>query len=121
MKHCPRCERDLPDSEFGICRARKDGINLYCRICCRQKVNAGREKRRAYLAVRKPCVPAFRRVKATPRDKVKLAYARGVTDRAAIRKMTGLHWDVLVDIIADLNDMGVIRWNRYTRRFELAA
>ena len=26
LKRCPRCEESLPLSEFGICRARKDGL-----------------------------------------------------------------------------------------------
>ena len=38
LKRCPRCEESLPLSEFGVCRARKDGLNLYCKRCIRQKI-----------------------------------------------------------------------------------
>ena len=38
LKRCPRCEESLPISEFGVCRARKDGLNLYCKGCIRQKI-----------------------------------------------------------------------------------
>ena len=32
-KECPLCSQELPLSEYGICRARKDGRNLYCKSC----------------------------------------------------------------------------------------
>lgn len=41
---CPRCKRVLPVDAFGICRARKDGRNLYCKTCVREKI---KEFRRA--------------------------------------------------------------------------
>ena len=31
MKHCSRCGRDLPLSEFGPNKAKKDGLQQYCR------------------------------------------------------------------------------------------
>src|SRR5690349_3778163 len=42
LKHCPICIKDLPVWEFGICRARKDGKNLYCKECIRRKVKQSR-------------------------------------------------------------------------------
>lgn len=41
-KHCPRCNETKLLTEFGICRARKDGMNLYCKLCAREKVYEGR-------------------------------------------------------------------------------
>jgi hypothetical protein len=41
-KQCPRCERNLTTSDFGVCRARKDGLNLYCKRCIREKTTAQR-------------------------------------------------------------------------------
>lgn len=32
-KHCARCGRDLPRSEFPQNRARKDGLSTYCKAC----------------------------------------------------------------------------------------
>lgn len=41
---------ELPLSEFGICRARKDGLNLYCKACNTQKSYDCREVRRQLRA-----------------------------------------------------------------------
>src|SRR5919106_4985058 len=53
VKHCPICSKDLPISEFGICRARKDGRNLYCKSCIRQKVTQSRRALKEYKSARK--------------------------------------------------------------------
>jgi hypothetical protein len=51
-KHCPICSQLLPLTEFGICRARKDGRNLYCRGCIRKKVTESRRAFKAYKSIR---------------------------------------------------------------------
>src|SRR5882762_1259192 len=51
-KHCPICAQVLPLSDFGVCRARKDGHNLYCRSCIRKKVTESRRALRAYKSIR---------------------------------------------------------------------
>src|SRR3989440_10435419 len=51
-KRCPRCEESLPLSEFGVCRARKDGLNLYCKRCIRQKISLSRQALREYKKAR---------------------------------------------------------------------
>ena len=53
VKHCPICSKELPISEFGICRARKDGRNLYCKSCIRQKVTQSRRALKEYKTARK--------------------------------------------------------------------
>src|ERR1041385_496397 len=53
VKHCPICSKELPISEFGICRARKDGRNLYCKSCIRQKVTQSRRALKEYKSARK--------------------------------------------------------------------
>jgi hypothetical protein len=53
VKHCPICTNDLPISEFGICRARKDGRNLYCKSCIRHKVTQSRRALKEYKTARK--------------------------------------------------------------------
>ena len=53
QKHCPICSQDLPISEFGICRARKDGRNLYCKSCIRTKVTQSRRALKEYKSARK--------------------------------------------------------------------
>jgi hypothetical protein len=54
-KDCPICSQKLPLSEFGICRARKDGRNLYCKSCIRKKVTDSRHALREYKSARKRC------------------------------------------------------------------
>jgi hypothetical protein len=39
-------------SEFGVCRARKDGLNLYCKGCIRQKIAQSRQALREYKNAR---------------------------------------------------------------------
>lgn len=56
LKRCPRCEGSYPLSEFGICRARKDGLNLYCKPCIRQKINAGRQDLREMRDARRTAI-----------------------------------------------------------------
>ena len=53
IKHCPICANELPVSEFGICRARKDGRNLYCKSCIRNKVTQSRRALKEYKSARK--------------------------------------------------------------------
>src|SRR5687767_15406548 len=52
-KECPLCNQALSLSEFGICRARKDGRNLYCKSCIRKKVTDSRQALREYKSARK--------------------------------------------------------------------
>ncbi|MDQ3665724.1 MAG: hypothetical protein M3410_03830 [Acidobacteriota bacterium] len=52
MKDCPLCNQALSLSEFGICRARKDGRNLYCKTCIRKKVTDSRHALREYKSAR---------------------------------------------------------------------
>src|SRR5215510_16294349 len=52
-KHCPICAQELPLNEFGVCRARKDGRNLYCKSCIRTKVTESRRALKEYKSARK--------------------------------------------------------------------
>jgi hypothetical protein len=45
---CPICGLDDTQTEFGICRARNSGKNLYCKTCIRAKSNNAREALRSY-------------------------------------------------------------------------
>jgi hypothetical protein len=52
-KNCPICCQQLPLSEFGVCRARHDGRNLYCKSCIRKKVTDSRRALKEYRSARK--------------------------------------------------------------------
>jgi hypothetical protein len=47
-KICPLCDECVPIVMFGVCRARKDGRNLYCKSCIRQKVSEFRQRHKDY-------------------------------------------------------------------------
>src|SRR5690348_17571726 len=105
VKHCPICSTELPISEFGICRARKDGRNLYCKSCIREKVTQSRRALKAYREARKKYrlqieaailleetgVPEFAGfVKLAPVDRVRLAIQRGARTQRDIAYETKL-------------------------------
>lgn len=52
LKKCPRCDESLPLSDFGVCRARKDGLNLYCKQCIRKRIAQSRQTMREYKNAR---------------------------------------------------------------------
>jgi hypothetical protein len=52
-KQCPICTQELQLTEFGVCRARKDGRNLYCKSCIRKKVTESRRALKEYKTARK--------------------------------------------------------------------
>jgi hypothetical protein len=33
MKHCSRCDKDKPTSDFGSNKAKKDGLQTFCKEC----------------------------------------------------------------------------------------
>jgi len=115
LKHCPICNQDLPVSEFGLCRARKDGRNLYCKSCIREKVTQSRRALRGYKAARKkyraqleaqilteeePFIVPF--TKLTPAERVKLSIERGSRTQREIAQETKLGKDVIGDSLATL-------------------
>lgn len=136
-KHCPICSQVLPLSEFGICRARKDGHNLYCRTCIRKKVTASRQALKEYKSIRdqyppgKPCdseglpesdhsdnelspaqhcygrMPLHR---LTPAERVREAIRKGARTQKEIAQRTRLGKDEIGDALANL-----LLWTREIR------
>lgn len=116
LKHCPICEKDKPVSEFGICRARADGHNLYCKSCIRQKVTAQRRALKEYKALRKKHQVELeaavlageaeflksKPVRLSPVDRVRLAIERGSRTQDEIRIETKLGKDEIGDALAVL-------------------
>ncbi len=130
-KNCPICSQDLPLEEFGICRARKDGRNLYCKSCIRQKVTESRRALKQYKSVRKrvssdvadsgetitddrPLTATTynsRMVgKLTPADRVRDAIRKGARTQKEIAQETKLGKDEIGEALANL-----LLWTREVR------
>jgi hypothetical protein len=132
LKRCPRCEGSLPLSEFGVCRARKDGLNLYCKRCIRQKIAQSRQALREYKNARikhgSTVVPEASRVaidaksgfsprriarmlrKLSPADRVREAIRCGAETQTEIGQVTRLPKDEVCDALANL-----LLWTREIR------
>jgi hypothetical protein len=90
VKHCPICSNDLPISEFGICRARKDGRNLYCKSCIRTDSSTATQ------------YPAKAMSKLSPVERVRDAIRRGSRTQREIAQETKLGKDEIGDALANL-------------------
>lgn len=131
LKKCPRCEESLPLSEFGVCRARKDGLNLYCKRCIRQKIALSRQALREYkkarvkhgssatersrLNIDTKSVFSSRRIarmlrKLSPADRVREAIRCGAETQTEIAQITKLPKDEVCDALASL-----LLWTREIR------
>ncbi|HEX9629852.1 MAG TPA: hypothetical protein VF961_07525 [Pyrinomonadaceae bacterium] len=132
LKRCPRCEESLPLLEFGVCRARKDGLNLYCKRCIRQKIAQSRQALREYKNARikhgATVVPERSRVsidakagfsprriarmlrKLSPADRVREAIRCGAETQTEIAQVTRLPKDEVCDALANL-----LLWTREIR------
>ena len=120
-KHCPICSQQLPLSEFGVCRARKDGRNLYCKSCIRKKVTESRRALKEYRSARKrhvsqpisetsgregdsPSSVSYTRLlsKLSPVERVREAIRKGARTQKEIAQETRLGKDEIGDAIANL-------------------
>src|SRR5215217_7707803 len=122
VKNCPICTKELPISEFGICRARKDGCNLYCKSCIRQKVTQSRRALKEYKTARKRYISqqvdiaellssdssgnghyhAKAMSKLSPLERVRDAIRRGSRTQREIAQETKLGKDEIGDALANL-------------------
>ena len=117
-KNCPICTLDLPLAEFGVCRARKDGRNLYCKSCIRKKVTESRRALKEYRSARKRYVSQpigdgtelsangadYPRTlsKLSPLERVRESIRKGAHTQGEIAKATGLGKDQIGDALATL-------------------
>jgi len=129
-KTCPICCEELRLSEFGICRARHDGRNLYCKSCIRKKVTDSRRALKEYRSARKRCntqpvsdpagspliegdaSPNYPRMlsKLSPVDRVREAIRKGARTQREIAQETRLGKDEIGDALANL-----LLWTREIR------
>ncbi|HSS20695.1 MAG TPA: hypothetical protein VLL54_11520 [Pyrinomonadaceae bacterium] len=130
QKYCPICAQDLAVSEFGVCRARKDGRNLYCKSCIRKKVTDSRRALKEYRSARKryssqpladnswgaqadgTSTASYSRLlsKLSPGERVKEAIKKGARTQKEIRKAAGLDDD---DVGVELANL--LLWTREIR------
>src|ERR1700694_1381508 len=132
LKRRPRFEESLPVSEFGLCRARKDGLNLYCKRCIRQKIALSRQALREYKSARSKhgATPASSRPRLTieakrgfsprriarmlrklsPADRVREAIRCGARTQKELAQTTKLPKDEVCDALANL-----LLWTREIR------
>jgi hypothetical protein len=116
-KNCPICSQELPLAEFGVCRARKDGRNLYCKSCIRKKVTESRRALKEYRSARKRYVSQppgecggtsdggnYPRMlsKLSPVERVREAIRKGARTQKEIAQETRLGKDEIGDAIANL-------------------
>ena len=123
-KNCPICSLQLPLAEFGVCRARKDGRNLYCKSCIRKKVTESRRALKEYRSARKryvsqplsqepgsfppdgesPASANYPRIlsKMSPVERVKEAIRKGARTQREIAQETRLGKDEIGDALANL-------------------
>lgn len=132
-KECPLCNQALSLSEFGICRARKDGRNLYCKSCIRKKVTDSRQALREYKSARKRYVslqsvessdvsivdseshPGAQHIgrvlsKLSPIERVREAIRKNARTQKEIAQETKLGKDEIGDALANL-----LLWSREIR------
>jgi len=125
LKKCPRCNESLPLLEFGVCRARKDGLNLYCKQCIRKRIAQSRQAMREYKSARNQHgvnLLAKRRAsensnqpaefssgyvarmlkKLTPAERVREAIRGGARTQKQIAHETKLAKDEIGDALANL-------------------
>jgi len=131
-KQCPICTQELQLTEFGVCRARKDGRNLYCKSCIRKKVTESRRALKEYKTARKRYIsqqieesglynsegeivrtsgPYTRLAgKLSPVDRVRDAIRRGARTQKEIAQDTKMGKDEIGDALANL-----LLWTREIR------
>jgi hypothetical protein len=134
-KHCPICSQVLPLTEFGVCRSRKDGHNLYCRGCIRKKVTDSRRAIKAYKSIREQSSKIIdsetprdddesnnelppgqhhyvtRQLnRMTPAERVREAIRKGAKTQKEIAQATRLGKDEIGDALANL-----LLWTREIR------
>jgi hypothetical protein len=122
---CPICVKKLRIGEFGVCRARKDGRNLYCKSCIRKKVTDSRRALKEYRSARKRYVshvseqsgntlagdaspsalsPNYGRLlsRLSPVERVREAIRKGARTQREIAQETRLGKDEIGDALANL-------------------
>lgn len=128
-KTCPICREELRLLDFGVCRARNDGRNLYCKSCIRKKVTASRRALKEYRSARKRAVSQpiseqtglplpegdsanYPRMlsKLSPVDRVREAIRKGARTQREIAQETRLGKDEIGDALANL-----LLWTREIR------
>jgi hypothetical protein len=112
-KYCPKCKEKKSIDDFGIVRARRDGRNLYCKLCVRERIRAMRANLQTLpeQIKQKPKNPIHARILGnTPRERVLRAIKLGACTQKEIAQLTKLPRDKICDQLAQL-----LLWSREIR------
>jgi hypothetical protein len=130
-KTCPICREELRLLDFGVCRARKDGRNLYCKSCIRKKVTESRRALKEYRSRKRYASQPgsehagvllldgdsasstnYPRIlsKLSPIERVREAIKKGARTQKEIAQETRLGKDEIGDALANL-----LLWTREIR------
>lgn len=115
-RYCPHCDDYLPITEFGICRARPDGLNRYCRKSVNIKIGLQRQALKEYKAAHPSLVKPAKQIdinfsprriarmlrKLSPADRVREAIRCGAREQKEIAQVTRLPKDEVCESIAQL-------------------
>lgn len=114
MKYCSHCRKNLPVSEFGIDRHKPDGLNVLCKKSIK---TTGALRRQAKRAKRKPMILA-----RSWKQRIKEAVRRSDGTRESIQELTGIPWDGLCDLLAEMTfDDNELLLDAKAGKFRLAA
>lgn len=128
MKVCKHCNVPKELNAFGRDKyhrryGAKDGRNIYCKPCVREKVYAGRDRVKAMHKARakpaevtnevKPRVSRNETVqlKLFVETQIRLLTKNGAS-RELIRRETKAPWDLVTDVLAELWDRGEVKIKR---------
>ena len=105
IKHCPSCSQHLSIDDFGVCRRRPDGHNLYCKSCIRNKGTERRANRRQFNLHHAARLKALAAI--PHKQRVLRVISAGPLTQLQIAKLARLREDEVADAIC-----GLLLWSR---------
>lgn len=85
MRFCPDCKKPKPLKAFGVNKARKDGIHLYCKHCANEQTLERRELIKAMRAANKAARIKAKLQEHEPEQRVLFAIKEGARTQTQIK------------------------------------
>ena len=110
LVRCPVCEKPQSTDNFGICRSRPSGRNLYCKACIREKVQRSRVDIKKWRQLKRErrqrlidaALTGLEVIKPSAEKRVIEAIESGARTQKEIRFYTRLTADEIADVICVL-------------------